>query len=130
MSKERLLELDGIGNLLLGIPLVASPRAVAAFLGIPSAADPFYAIILGAVFVGIGVALLLERFRPNLAALGVAGAAAINLVFGLALTGWLLTSDLILPRRGSLFLWALAAVLVGLSVIEAASLAGRRDRTA
>ncbi len=128
MSKERLLELDGVGNLLLGIPLVASPQSVAAFLGIPTAADPFYALILGAVFVGIGVALLVERFRPNLAALGIAGAAAINLVFGLVLTGWLLLSDVVLPLRGSLFLWALAVVLVGISGFEAASLVGTRDR--
>jgi hypothetical protein len=125
VTNSRLLELDGIGNVLLGLPLLLFPRLVTEFLGLPGTGSTFYPAILGAVFVGIGVALLLERFRPSLGGLGLGGAMSINLIFGLALGSWLLLSDAGLPYRGVIVLSTLAVILIGISVAEAFSLARR-----
>ncbi len=117
MTNNKLLELDGIGNILLGLPLLLFPEFVSEFLGLP-AESVFYPTILGAVFIGIGVALLLERFKPSLGGLGLGGAMSINLTFGIVLTGWLVLTEVELPLRGSLVLWILAVLLVGISLAE------------
>lgn len=127
MNRLRLLELDGVGNLLLGLPLLLFPRWVTGFLGLPGLAATFYPVILGAIFIGIGVALLIERFRPSRGGLGLGGAISINLIFGVTLAGWLAASGGGLPPHGRLALWALAAILVGLSSVEALSVARAKD---
>ncbi len=103
MKRSTLLEIDGVGNVALGLPLLLAPRAVTEFLGLPPGGT-FYALILGAVFVGIGAALLLERFRPGLSGLGVGGAVAIHSVFGAVLRVWLPFGGTALPARGFLVL--------------------------
>lgn len=127
MMNLRLLELDGIGNVLLGLPLLLFPELVSEFLGLPTMGATFYPAILGAVFVGIGVALLLERFKPSLGGLGVGGAMSINLIFGVVLAGWLLLSGVGLPRRGVLVLSSLAVILIGISMAEAFSLSREKS---
>ena len=126
MTSSRLLELDGIGNVLLGLPLLLFPEAVSEFLGLPPIGATLYPAILGAVFVGIGVALLLQRFKPALGGLGLGGALSINLIFGVVLAGWLFLSGVSLPLRGVLVLSILAVILVGISLAEAHSLTPRR----
>ena len=123
MSRERLLEFDGIGNVLLGLPLLLFPDLVSSFLGVSSSGTTFFPVILGAIFVGIGVALLVQRFRPSLGGLGLGGAISINLIFGIVLAGWLVLADEALPARGLVVLSALAAILVGIGLVEASSLA-------
>ncbi len=88
-------------------------------LGIPDAVSAFYPSVLGAVLFGIGIALLVARFRPALGGLGLGGAIAINVSGGLVLAVWLLAGGLALPTRGYVLLWALVLVLVGISIIEA-----------
>ena len=127
MMNLRLLELDGIGNVLLGLPLVLFPELVSEFLGLPTIGATFYPAILGAVFVGIGVALLLERFKPSLGGLGIGGAMSINLIFGVVLTGWLFLSEVGLPLRGVLVLSVLAVILIGISIAEAFSLSREKS---
>ncbi len=127
MMNLRLLELDGIGNVLLGLPLLLFPELVSEFLGLPTNGASFYPAILGAVFVGIGVALLLERFKPSLGGLGIGGAMSINLIFGVVLTGWLFLSGVGLPLRGVLVLSVLAVILVGISIAEAFSLSREKS---
>ena len=70
--------------------------------------------------VGIGIALLLERRAQDgsTRGLGLTGALVINLCFGLVLAAWLLFGPLELLPRGSIVLWGLVAILVGLSGIE------------
>ena len=127
MMNVRLLELDGIGNVLLGLPLLLIPELVSEFLGLPTIAATFYPAILGAVFVGIGAALLLERFKPSLGGLGLGGAMSINLIFGVVLAGWLLLSGMGLPPRGLIVLSVLAVILVGISMAEAFSLSREKS---
>ncbi len=79
------------------------------------------------MFVGIGVALLLERFKPSLGGLGIGGAMGINLIFGVVLTGWLLLSGVGLPLRGVFVLSILAVILVGISIAEAFSLSREKS---
>ena len=122
MAHARLLELDGIGNVLLGLPLLLFPGPVSSFLGLTPVDATFYPAILGAVFVGIGVALLVERFRPSLGGLGLGGAMSINLTFGVVLAGWLVLADVELPVRGLVVPSSLAVILVGISLAEAFSL--------
>jgi len=60
MKQSTLLEIDGLGNIVLGLPLLLAPQAVTEFLGLLHGGT-FYAVLLGGVFIGIGIALLLER---------------------------------------------------------------------
>ena len=68
----------------------------------------------------MGVALLIERYRPPLrvVGLGLGGAIAINLCGGSVLAVWLLVGSLALTALGQLAMWTLVVVLVGLSSLE------------
>jgi len=115
-----LLLIDAAINLLLGILLLAFSRPLADMLGVPYTAVTFYPTILGAVLFGIGIALVIEAFRQpqGMVGLGLGGAVAINLSGGIVLSIWLLSGTLDLPLRGSVFLWSLAFLLVGISSAE------------
>jgi hypothetical protein len=118
--RNSLLTIDGIVNLALGVLLVAFPTSIIRVLGIPGGESAFYANILGGVLFGVGVALMIERFRPPLRAvgLGIGGAISINLCGGAVLAGWLAFGRLELSTVGVIALWALVLLLAGLSVIE------------
>jgi len=120
MHNSKLLIIDGVINLLLGGVLVLFPRPLVTALGIPTADQAFYPSILGAVLLGIGVALVIEyRRRPRgVVGLGLGGAVAINLCGSLVLAGWLVFGRLHLPIHGYALLWGLAILIVGLSVVE------------
>jgi peptidoglycan/LPS O-acetylase OafA/YrhL len=124
-----LLWIDAGINLALGTLLLVFPRGVMDALGVPGAASKFYPSILGAVLVGIGLALLYETRRParRPAGLGLAGAVAINLCGGLALAGWLISGQLDIPPRGQVILWLLAVLLVVISGAELLAQSRRRS---
>jgi hypothetical protein len=125
MRRSQLLAIDGFGNVALGLLLLMLPGRVANWLGIGIGSHDFYASLLGAVLVGIGIALLLELCGGR--GLGLTGALVINLCFGFALGGWLIFGNLELATRGIVILWGLVVVLVGLSGVE--FLAERRARS-
>jgi len=87
---------------------------------VPNTHATFYPSILGAVLIGIGVALMIEYLRKPTApaGLGLYGAIAINLCGAVFLIGWLLNGKLAIPVRGQAFLWGLAVVLIAISVVE------------
>ncbi len=118
--RTKLLTIDGVFNVLLGVVLVWYPLSVAEALGLPASGRPFFASVLGGVLFGIGVALLIERFcrRTGSIGLGLGGAVAINLCGAVVLVAWLSGSSLALTVLGRFLLWTLAALLVGLSLIE------------
>ncbi len=91
-------------------------------MGLPIPASRFYVNILGAVFIGIALALIWEYRRLSnnreQVGLGVFGAAAINLCGGSMLAVWLITGKLDLTLAGSIFLWLLVILLMGLSALE------------
>ena len=96
------------------ILIVAEP------IGVPIVENSFYPNLLRAVFFGIGIALTIECYRKQegMVGLGLGGAIAINLSGGLVLILWLLFGDLNIPSKGYFFLWSLAIILVGISLIE------------
>jgi hypothetical protein len=119
--RKLILLIDFIINLFLGVLLLAYSNKLAEYLGVPKAESSFYPNILGGVFVGIALALLIEFFNKSdriTSGLGLLGAIVINLCGGIILIIWLLFGDLGLPLRGSVFLWILAFVLIVLSSIE------------
>jgi hypothetical protein len=117
MKPASLLMVDATINLVLGVLLIIFPAWLVSLLGVPKAVPGFYAGILGGVLFGIGIALLVERFRGE-GGLGLGGAVSINLCGGAVLAGWLLFGNLNLPLRGQIFLWVLVMLLVGISSLE------------
>jgi len=117
IQNKKLLILDGVVNLLLGIFLLCFPFGIATWLGVPEGGPNFYPIILGAVLFGIGVALLLEAYgkQKGIRGLGLEGAIAINFCGAGALAIWLLAVPLDIPLRGHVVLWviAISVLLVG-----------------
>jgi hypothetical protein len=133
MRHRGLLTADAIVNLVLGVLLLLAwpyGEPLTRWLGVPAPGNAFYASILGAVLVGIGIALLIERRRAfHLApvGLGLGGAIAINLCGGIVLAAWLLFGGLKLPMRGWIVLGAIDATLLAISAFElAAQLASRK----
>lgn len=124
MNSSKVLIIDAVVNFILGILLlllIPFPEQVIQFLGVPKVQQVFYPSIMGAVFIGIGIALLIESFREKtqqLVGLGLGGAIAINLCGGAVLMGWLIFGGLDLPMRGLIFLWGFAFILVVISSIE------------
>lgn len=122
MTHHRLLLIDSFINLVLGILLIIFPIGVVRWMGLPTPATRFYVNILGAVFIGIALALAWEARRgsntPELVGLGVIGAAAINLCGGAMLAVWLITGKLALTLAGFIFLWLLLILLMGISALE------------
>jgi len=115
-----ILIIDAAINLALGLGLLFFPDAVVELLGIPRAESAFYASILGAVLIGIALALVIELRRNGrkMFGLGLGGAVAINLCGGLALAVWLISGELIIPWRGRIFLWTLVFILLAVSGAE------------
>ena len=121
--RKILLIIDGLINLFLGVMLLIFPSSLVTYLGAPHAQNAFYPNILGGVLTGIAIALFLESRSTsgNTCGLGLMGAVVINLSGGLVLGAWLLWGELELPLRGSVFLWSLVILLVGISGIELAT---------
>ena len=117
MSSNILLTVDAAINLILGGLLVIFPQKLVSVLGIPNSDSAFYPSILGAILFGIGIALLIERYRGSSGA-GLAGAISINMCGGVVLAVWLLFGRLELPVRGLAFLWVLVLILLGISSFE------------
>lgn len=133
---RQLLILDGIVNLFLGTLLLFFPEPLVRFLGIPDAEVRFYPSILGAVLVGVALALFMEGLssgdgddsedrsgtqrnaRRGLRGLGLGGAVVINLCGAGVLALWLVFGSLDLPPRGLIALWFVAVVVLALSFFE------------
>ncbi|MEJ2544256.1 MAG: hypothetical protein P8Y99_09330 [Calditrichaceae bacterium] len=121
MSKKITLSIDAFINLILGILLLAYSPPIVKLLGVPSAEDYFYPNILGAIFIGITIALLIEAFRKKpdgFIGLGLIGAICINMCGGIVLFLWLVFGDLNIPLKGYIFLWILDIILLIISSIE------------
>ena len=120
MKRPSILLIDALINLALGVLIVIFPNLLVEALGIPTTETTFYPSILGAVLIGIAIALFIEwRQRSDwLVGLGLGGAIAINLCGGVVLACWLLFGGLGIAIRGSILLWALVLILVGISGIE------------
>lgn len=120
MKQSNVLLVDAAINLVLGILLIIFSPGIVHTLGVPATDQRFYTSILGAVFVGIAIALVMEYLRrgEGLVGPGLGGAVSINLCGSLMLAVWLIVGDLDLPLHGLVFLWGLIIVLVVISTVE------------
>jgi hypothetical protein len=120
MRGSTLLLIDAAVNLVVGAVLLIFPSGLVEALGIPEPDSRFYPALLGAILLGIGIALLIEVFaaKERTWGLGLDGAIAINLIGGFVLAILLLAEEPPLPLRGRLVLWVAVAVLVVLSLLE------------
>jgi hypothetical protein len=127
--QKKLLIIDGVVNLILGVLLLLFPFGMASLLGVPIPDSNFYPAILGAVLFGIGIALLVEVHGASsgVRGLGLAGAIAINFCGAGVLTLWLLFTPLDIPLRGHIVLWTIAVVVLGIGLIELFSKAWKQQ---
>lgn len=107
-------------DFILGILFMISPNEVVSFFGLPVTYEPFYASVLGAVLIGIGLALVIECMHKPIVmgGLGLGGAIAINMCGACVVMLWLVSGHLIIPLRGYLVLWVLVCILLIISAIE------------
>jgi hypothetical protein len=120
MDRRNVLLTDAIINFVLAFLLGIFPGDVIGFLGLPVVSNPFYASILGGVFFGIGIALMIGRSTKKKSSdgLGLRGAIAINLSGGFVLALWLLFGSLDVPIHGKIIMWTLVVILFVLSTVE------------
>ena len=120
MRKNKVLFIDAVINLILGILLICFSPVFIKLLGVPDTDQYFYPNILGGVLFGIGIALLIEYYRKSesFVGLGLGGAISINMCGGIVLAYWLLFKSMDIPVGGRIFLWILVVILVGISSIE------------
>jgi hypothetical protein len=117
-THRSLLVIDGFVNLLLGLVLVLGPTGLIGMLGLPGGGEFFYTTVLGAVLIGIGIALLLSL--KEYSGLGLLGAIAVNLCGSTAVALWLLVGPRSISPLGAALLWTVA---IGVFVIAVAELA-------
>lgn len=122
-----MLLVDAVISLVLGLFLLVFPARVVELLGLPPADTMLYPGVLGAVVVGIAIALFLEwkRKPQGRVGLGLGGAVAIDLSAALFLAGWLLFGAAHVPARGRIVLWAIVAVL---ATVSGLGLAAKRQQ--
>ena len=114
------LTVDGIVNIILGFLLLLFPVGVAEYFGVPRTDLDFYPMILGGVILGIGIALLIERFgfEKKIRGLGLGGAVTINFIGSIILLCWLIFSPLSIPLRGYIILWGIGILVFVIGIVE------------
>lgn len=126
-----LLMIDAIINIFLGIVLLAYSEPIIELFGLPVVEQYFYPNILGAILLGIGIALLIEYNRKkDFIGLGLGGAIIINMIGGIVLFIWLIIGNLNIPIKGVIILWVLDLILVGISTFEFLIYLKKRRHTA
>lgn len=116
---KKILLVDAAINLFLGGVLLAYSEPIIYLLGLPTTNQNFYPNILGAVLLGIGIALIIEYKRKGeWIGLGLGGAISINLAGGIVLFYWLVAGNLSIPIQGKIILWVLDTLLIGISSFE------------
>jgi hypothetical protein len=120
MKNSIVLLIDAMVNFSLGMLLVIFPADIFQFIGLPVTDHAFYPTILGAVLIGIAVALIIEfnRKPAGMVGLGLGGAIAINLCAAFVLVFWLFNGKLRVSLFGHITLWILLIILVVISVFE------------
>lgn len=117
MNQNKLLLIDGIVNVLLGILLILFPLGMDHFLRLPSPSTYFYTTIFGAVLVGIGIALFIE-YKYSSLGLGLIGAIIINICGSSALLLSILIYKPSIPAFGIIILLVIAISVFLLALLE------------
>ena len=115
---EQLLWIEACLKLAGGLALTVAPRTLARLLGLPSADQPFWPRLLGALLIGLAAASLLEARMQG--GLGLAGSIAVNLAGAAMIGALLILGRAGNTRRGRLLLWLIAGALIVLGLVEIA----------
>ena len=115
---QQLLWLETLLRFSAGAVLLVLPVTAARILGLPIPQALLWPRLLGALLVGMSAATLLEGSGSTASGLGPGGLVLINLVTAGILIALLVLERACQTRRGKIFLWALAIVLIGLGILE------------
>lgn len=122
MKKEDkiLLFIDSVVNAAIGVILLCYPLGIGDFLDLPKSNNNFYPVILGAVILGIGIALFIERkyYERGIRGLGIEGAITINILASSVLIIFLIFSNLNISVLGSIILWFIGILVFIIGVLE------------
>jgi len=115
-----LLIVDGVVNTILGLALLAFPFGSGKILGLPSSENNFYPVILGAVLLGIGIALFIEvnYHKKAKSGLGLEGAIIINIVASIVLIIILIFGQLNISMLGLIILWFVGTFVLLIGLVE------------
>lgn len=119
MNRSSVLIVDALISFVLGAVLAVFPKSLIDLLGLPATEATFYPRLLGAVVIGIAIALVYEcrRSANERSGLGLGGAIAIDLSAAAFLGCWLIFSWMTLPLRGALVLGSVTTLLISVSVL-------------
>ena len=122
MKKEDkiLLLIDSIVNIIIGLLLLCYPLGIGKVLGLPDPGDNFYVLILGAVILGIGVALFfeLEYYDRGIRGLGLEGAIIINILASVVLIIILIAGKLNVSFTALIILWFIGILVFLIGIVE------------
>ena len=115
-----LLRVDSLVNVVLGVFLQCYPLGTGKLLGLPNSEDNFYALILGAVLLGIGIALYIESqySEKGMRGLGLEGAIIINLIASVVLILILISGTLNISLTTSIILWFIGILVFIIGIAE------------
>lgn len=117
---SQLLLIEMVVKGVAGGLLLLVPRTLARVLGLPSAAEPFWARLLGAMLLGLAGATFLEERLATQSGLGLGGHVVLNLTMALAIFGLIILGRAGGVRRGRVGLGLMAGLLVLLAMVELA----------
>ena len=118
-----LLTIDSVVNVVLGVCLLAMPSATIDVFGLPGTRTNFYVTVLGAVLLGIGIALWIERRNQDpWRGLGLVGAIVINVLGAGTVLVWLLLDPFSMPMRGYVTLWFVTVIVLAAALVELGAL--------
>ncbi len=122
MKKEDkiLLLIDSIVNVAIGLLLLCYPLGIGKILGLPKSEEDFYVLILGAVILGIGIALFidLKYYDKGMRGLGLEGAIAINIIASVVLIIILIFGTLNISDVGLIILWFIGILVFSIGIVE------------
>ena len=102
--------------------LAIAPMSAIKLFGLPLTNTGFWPRLLGAVLIGLAVALFLEARVEGSHGLGLAGCVVVNLC-GAAMIATLLVTEAGPPSmRGRFLFWLIVLLLLTLSILEMAVL--------
>jgi hypothetical protein len=120
MAQQQLLWIETLLKLAGGLMLAILPLTTARLLGLPAGTSGFWPRLLGIVLIGLAGAAFVEGSAAGSRGLGLAGAVLINLLSAGMLIALLVVDRAAATARGRTTLWALAVLLLVLSLFELA----------
>lgn len=117
---QQLLWLETVLKLTAGLTLAIAPLTAIRAFGLPPSANGFWPRLLGMLLIGLAGAIYIEGAWGGSRGLGVGGLVIINVTTAAALALLATFGGGSGTRRGNFALWAAAALLFLLALVEIA----------